>query len=55
MHRNAAVAAIRKALVRLFTDLAETAEVHSKIENMVREIIKSIEDEGLRFVGAQED
>ncbi len=55
MHRNAAVSAIRKALVRLFPDLAESAEGHSKIENMVREIIKSIEDEGLRFVSAQED
>jgi hypothetical protein len=50
MHRNAAVSAIRRALKRLFPDLDETPEGRTKIEHMVREILKSIEEEGLRFV-----
>ena len=50
MHRNAAVSAIRRALERLFPDLAETPEGRSKIEHMVREILKSFDEEGLRFV-----
>ena len=54
MHRNAAVSAIRRALKRLFPDLAETPEGRSKIEHMVWEIMKSFEEEGLRFVSETE-
>jgi len=54
MHQIAAFTAIRRALMRLFPDLAETAEGASKIEHMVREIMKSFEEEGLRFVNERE-
>jgi hypothetical protein len=54
MHQNAAFTAIRRALVRLLPDLAETAEGPQKIANMVRDIMKSIDEEGLRFVSAKE-
>ena len=50
MHQNAAFSAIRRALMRLFPDLAETPEGQSKIEHMVWEIMKSFEEESLRFV-----
>ena len=50
MHQIAAFSAIRRALKRLFPDLDETPEGRSKIEHVVREIMKSIEEENLRFV-----
>ena len=55
MHQDAAFAAIRRALMRLLPDLAETVEGHTKIANMVRDIMKSLDEEGLRFVSAKEN
>ena len=55
MHRDAAFTAIHRALMRLLPDLAETVEGRTKIANMVRDIMKSIDEEGLRFVSAQEN
>jgi len=40
--------------MRLFSDLAETPEGRSEIEHMVREIMKSFEEEGLRFISERE-
>ncbi|HTR14797.1 MAG TPA: hypothetical protein VMI72_16475 [Roseiarcus sp.] len=54
MHQIAASSAIRRALMRLFPDLAETPEGRSEIEHMVREIMKSFEEEGLRFISERE-
>ena len=54
MHQDAAFAAIRRALLRLLPDLVETVEGHTKIANMVRDIMKSIDEEGLRFASANE-
>ena len=54
MHQDAAFAAIRRALMRLLPDFAETVEGHTKIANMVRHIMKSLDEEGLRFVSAKE-
>jgi hypothetical protein len=51
MQQTRACSAIRRALMRLFPDLSETAEGASKIEHIVWEIMKSFEEEGLRFVG----
>ncbi len=50
MNQMAAITAIRRALIRLFPDLAETVEGRSKIEQSVREIMNSIAEEGLLFV-----
>ena len=55
MHQDAAFSAIRRALMRLLPDLAETVEGRTKIANMVRDIMKSIDEEGLRFVSAKEN
>ena len=55
MHQSAAFSAIRRALIRLLPDLAETVEGRTKIANMVRDILKSLDEEGLRFVSAQEN
>ncbi len=55
MHQNAAFSAIHSALVRLLPDLAETVECRTKIANMVRDIMKSLDEEGLRFVSALGD
>jgi hypothetical protein len=58
MHQSVAFSAIRRALMRLLPDLAETAETvegRTKIANMVRDIMKSLDEEGLRFVSAQEN
>ena len=44
--------------MRLLPDLAETAETvegRTKIANMVRDIMKSLDEEGLRFVSAKEN
>ena len=54
MHQNAAFTAIHRALMRLLPDLAETVEGRTKIANMVRDIMKSLDEEGLRFVSAKE-
>ena len=55
MHQNAAFSAIRRALMRLLPDLAETVEGRTKIANMVQDIMKSLDEEGLRFVSAKEN
>ncbi len=46
MHQSVAFSAIRRALMRLLPDLAETAETvegRTKIANMVRDIMKSLD------------
>jgi hypothetical protein len=55
MHQDATFTAIHRALMRLLPDLAETVEGRTKIANMVRDILKSLDEEGLRFVSAQEN
>ena len=55
MHQNAAFTAIHRALVRLLRDLGETVEGRTEIANVVRDIMKSIDEEGLRFVSAKEN
>ena len=59
MHQSVAFSAIRRALMRLLPDLvsqtAETVEGRTKIANMVRDIMKSLDEEGLGFVSAQEN
>ncbi len=55
MHQNAAFHAIRGALLRMLPDLAETVEGRVKIERTARNIMKTLGEEGLRFVGAKGD
>ena len=46
MHQSVAFSAIRRALMRLLPDLAETAETvegRTKIANMVRDTMKSLD------------
>jgi|SRR5690348_17284438 hypothetical protein len=51
-HKDAVFTAIHRALMRSLLDLAET-EGRTKIANMVRDIMKSLDEEGLRFVSAK--
>ena len=39
----------------LLPDLAETVEGRTKIANMVRDIMKSLDEDGLRFVSAKRE
>ena len=55
MHQDAAFSAIRRALMCLLPDLAGTIEGRTKIANIVRDILKSLDEEGLVFVSAQEN
>jgi hypothetical protein len=55
MHQDAAFSAIRRTLVRLLPDLPETAGGRVEIENMAPDIMKSLDEDGLRFVSANED
>jgi hypothetical protein len=55
MHKNAAFSAIRRAIVRRLPELPQTPEGRVKIETLARDIMKSLDDEGLRFVSAKED
>ena len=55
MHKNAAFSAIRRALVRRLPDLPQTAEGRVKIQNLAPDIMKSLDEEGLRFVITKED
>jgi len=55
MHKNAAFSGIRRALVRRLPDLPQTIEGRVKIELLARDIMKSVDDEGLRFVSANRD
>ena len=52
IHKDAVFTAIHRALMRSLLDLAET-EGRTKIANMVRDIMKSLDEEGLRFVSAK--
>jgi hypothetical protein len=54
VHQDAAFAAFQRGLLRLLLDLAETVEGHTKIANMVRDNMKSIDEEGLSFASANE-
>jgi hypothetical protein len=54
MQQTRAFSAIRRALERLLPELLETTEGLSKLEHMVWEIMKSFEEEGLRFVSSKE-
>jgi hypothetical protein len=51
MHAIAARTAIRPVLMKL----VQTVEGRAKIERMVWDIMKSIDQEGLRFVSAKEN
>ena len=55
MHKNAAFSAIRRALVRRMPHLPQTVEGRVKIELLARDIMKSVDDEGLRFISANKD
>ncbi len=54
MHQIAASSAIRRALKRIFPELTDTPEGLAKIDHMVWDILKSFEEEGLRFVSERE-
>ena len=59
MQQTRAFSAIHRALTlsaltRLLPELPETAEGLSKLEHIVWEIMKSFEEEGLRFVSSKE-
>jgi hypothetical protein len=54
MHQIAACTAIRPVLMKLFPELVDTIEGRAKIERTVWDIVKSIDEEGLRFVDSQE-
>jgi hypothetical protein len=55
MHKNAAFSAIRRALVRRLPHLPQTVEGRVKIELLARDIMKSVDEEGLRFISANKD
>jgi hypothetical protein len=55
MHAIAARTAIRPVLMKLHPNLVQTVEGRAKIERMVWDIMKSIDQEGLRFVSAKEN
>ena len=54
MHQIAACTAIRPVLMKLFPDLVDTIEGRAKIERSVWDIVRSIDQEGLRFVDSKE-
>ena len=54
MHQIAAREAIRPVLTRLFPELVDTVEGRAKIERSVWDILKSIDESGLRFVDSLE-
>ena len=55
MHAIAARTAIRPILMKLHPNLVQTVEGRAKIERMVWDIMKSIDQEGLRFVSAKDN
>jgi len=55
MHQLAAHSAIRPVLTQLHPILAETVAGRAKIERMAWDIMKSIDQHGLRFVSAKEN
>jgi len=55
MHAIAARAAIRPVLMKLHPNLVQTIEGRVKIERIVWDIMKSLDEGGLRFVSAQEN
>jgi hypothetical protein len=55
VHQIAACAAIRPVLMQLFPELVDTIEGRAKIERSVWDIMKSIDEEGLRFVDSKEN
>ena len=55
MHAIAARTAIRPVLMKLHPNLVQTVEGRAKIERTVWDIMKSIDQEGLRFVSAKEN
>ena len=55
MHAIAARAAIRPVLMKLHPDLVQTVEGRGKIEKIVWDIMKSLDERGLRLVSAQEN
>ena len=55
MHQIAACTAIRPVLIKLNPNLIETVEGRAKIERMVWDIMKSLDQGGLRFVSAKEN
>ena len=55
MHQIAACTAIRPVLIKLNPNLIETVEGRAKIERMVWDIMKSLDQGGLRFVSAKKN
>ena len=55
MHAIAARTAIRPVLMKLHPNLVQTVAGRAKIERMVWDIMKSLDEGGLRFVSAKED
>ncbi len=55
MHAIAARAAIRPVLMKLHPDLVQTVEGRAKIERIVWDIMKSLDEGSLRFVSAEEN
>ncbi len=55
MHAIAARAAIRPVLIKLHPNMVQTVEGREKIERIVWDIMKSLDEGGLRFVNAQEN
>ena len=55
MHQLAARSAIRPVLMQSHPNLVETVAGRAKIERMVWDIMKSLDQGGLRFVSAKEN
>ena len=55
MHQIAARSAIRPVLIQSDPNLVETVKGRAKIERMVWDIVKSLDQEGLRFVTTKEN
>ena len=55
MHQLAAHSAIRPVLAQLHPNLVETIAGRAKIEKMAWDILKSLDQGGLRFVSTKEN